>query len=265
MFDLAPYLAPLSRPMMERAAVLAGINIGTPFAPEHQNFDDYRSECIGFILRFRFLHSTVFKKIDDDMKEQRVSSEWFIDQIAKLAPQHGRITNETLSYWRRIGLLRDEGFNQPEKGNVAAILALRLNAPTRERGWVPIKTTPSLGKDLASWYCWRQDSPRASLLSCPVPLPEDLPTSAFLWTTWEGASWYPGWIRINDYGCARWARIRKDGIWDISEEELAMWDPDITPLGEDIASGLPITMHTLATLALLRLASFRLREKAISF
>ena len=96
---------------------------------------------------------------------------------------------------------------------------------------------------------------------CPVPLPGDLSAATLLWTPWLGASWDPHWLKIGDWGAMRWAGVggEKQPIrWTISQPDLQVWDAEVAALAIDFPACTEEMLHTLATLALFRLARTRL-------
>ncbi len=99
-------------------------------------------------------------------------------------------------------------------------------------------------------------------IPCPMPLPADLPLTALLWTPWVGAAWDPHWLKIgNDLGAIRWAGAVSEHQcvrWTISQQELQRWDPEAAALTIDLPADAEALAHTLAQLALFRLARTRL-------
>src|SRR5947209_64980 len=92
---------------------------------------------------------------------------------------------------------------------VVRVLSSFREEQTHLRGLLPLT---SRDRDLTSrdrepaWWCWRQDHPQTPIIPCPVPLPDDLPPSAVLWTQWAGAAWHPEWLGVGQRGAIRWAR-----------------------------------------------------------
>lgn len=261
--DLSPYLAPLSRPLINELAVSGELRLSTSLDDLVQ---DFHSQWTQLILRVKQSSEKVYQIMAPAVATGTLSTNWLIDQLAQASPHHRKLSHETISRWRDQNLLYYQGHNKPNQDNAAALLILRMLTDTKKViGWVPGTT---ITKEEPLWWCWRQDSPDSSIIPCPVPLPENVPPYALLWTNWLGASWQEEWLPVGKHGATRWAGTRFNTekstlLWNISEEALQRWDPEISPFSQGILSdAAPLTMHTLSTLALLRLATSRLQKSA---
>lgn len=178
------------------------------------------------------------------------------------SPSRRPVPLQTISDWHKRGLLRYRQWGNPDFDNATALLIMRL-LQSKIRGWLP----PKMAADEPSWWCWRQDAPDAPVVACPVPLPDELPPSALLWTPWSGAAWNRSWVGIGEYGALRWASLPGEERFEkeFSLEMLARWDirsaslyepfpPMFGFLANDANTAL---LAHLATLALYRLARHR--------
>jgi len=128
-----------------------------------------------------------------------------------------RLADSTLRAWVGRGLLVKAAIGKPAPSSAAAILIMRRLMPqTMQRDWLPAELAP----DEPRWWCWRQDAPDQARLPCPVPLPDDLPASALLWTPWSGAAWSSDWQAVAG-GAVRWGGEPTLG-------DLARWGADLT-------------------------------------
>lgn len=175
--------------------------------------------------------------------------------LAALAEMNHPVSVQTLSRWRDHSLLRYRQYNHAEASSVAAILIAVLLSKRGQRVLLP----PHGDGEEPLWWCWRQDAPDAPMVACPIPLPTDLPSSALLWTPWEGAAWDSAWLNVGTRGAIRWAGtvVEHDKLlWEVSLSDLDRWVPEALVHGK----GLEITreiLHTLANVALLHLARTR--------
>lgn len=162
-----------------------------------------------------------------------LTTAWLLARLKANSPAKTPVGTANLSLWYERGLLRYERHGRPEVDNAAALLIARMVDP-RERNWLP--STIEAGEP--HWWCWRQDTPQSAAVPCPVPLPDDLTSTALLWTPWAGAAWLNRhWLSIGSLGSVRWARTarsRKAGgehwSWAISRDDLACWDQEVTRL-----------------------------------
>ena len=265
---IAPLMAPLSKPMMLHLANQEKASFPTITT----SLDDQLSSTA---THFNKLWSNLAQQVEEKreavyvlmspvVQGRLLSTEWIIETLTEHTPKKQSskakmLTAQTISRWRDQGLLHYEQKNQPDADSTAALLTVRM-IDTRERGWLPT----IVAENEPQWWCWRQDSPTHPVVPCPVPLPEDLPASALLWTSWRGAAWKREWLPLGDLGAARWAGTMSGQgniFWSLTEKDLETWDPEIAPLGENVLStATTLARHTLATLALLRLATSRLEE-----
>jgi hypothetical protein len=189
-----------------------------------------------------------------------ISTEWLLRQLSET--RH-TVTPTTLSRWRDAGLLRYQQKDKPEADSVASLL-IATSLHKQRRGALPT----SLLAGEPAWWCWRQDSPTSPVVSCPIPLPEDIPPRALLWSQWTGAAWQPAWLSVGKRGAIRWAgtlEINGKLVWNISLDTLMMWVPDIASnlkgleVSRSELEDTPELLHTLANMALLRLSGECLR------
>jgi hypothetical protein len=259
--DLSPYLAPLSRPLINTLASPGELRLSTSL---NELVQDFHEQWIQLITRVKQSSTKVYQIMAPTVAANTLSTNWLIDQLAQASPHDHRLSPETISRWRDQNLLCYQGRNKPNQDNAAALLIVRMLTDTKKiTRWLPNTT---ITKEEPLWWCWRQDSPTSPVIPCPIPLPEDIPSHALLWTNWLGASWQEEWLSVGKLGAARWAGTlfnteKKSLLWDISEEALQQWDPEISPFSHGVLSDIaPLTMHTLSTLALLRLATSRLQK-----
>lgn len=265
-----PYMAPLSRPLIESCAQLLNLKISLSL---DEMIKEFQTQCSYLIERIRTMRDSVYTLMSPAVEEHAVSTDWVMTQLAELSPHHHRVSHETMSRWRDQGLLYYDGHNRPNYDSTAALMILRLLDQKRIKGWAP---TQKIVEEEPRWWCWRQDSLSSPVVPTPVPLPADLPSTALLWTTWAGAAWEPEWLSVGELGAARWGWLpvgelgaarwgssymeKNRLLWNITEAELLQWDPQITPLGKTVMDTAPLAQHALATLSLLRLAVPRIQE-----
>ncbi len=270
--SVAPFMAPLSEPMMLQALSAQGQEhtktamrrLFTTTLQEQlsQTEQEFTRQWALLIQRNQEQRTRVYTLMTPVVRKHALTTEWIIEKLTEFTPKRTAkrtpISAETISRWREQGLIRYQEKNRPNAQSAAALLTLRLLIQQKERRWTP----SAISQSEPLWWCWRQDSPQAPIIPCPIPLPEDLPHTALLWTTWLGASWDPAWLQLGNKGCARWAGTIQEHdqlLWRMSEEDLQQWDKEIAPLGNNVLdTAAPLTRHTLATLALLRLVTPRL-------
>jgi hypothetical protein len=189
-----------------------------------------------------------------------LSTEWL---LKALADTRHTVTPTSLSRWRDAGLLRYDKKDRPDTDSVASLL-IAAQLHKQRRGFLP----STLVEGEPAWWCWRQDRPSAPVVPCPVPLPDDLPPSALLWTQWTGAAWHPEWLNVGQRGAIRWAgtnEVNSKLLWNVSLDKLTEWVPgivsntqelEVTPEELEVT---PEILHTLANIALLHLAGRCLR------
>lgn len=202
--------------------------------------------------------------------KDRYSTAWFLQTLTAHTPEKRPVAKQNLSLWAEQGVYRSREHGLPDADNAAALLIARMIDKQRLRGWHPSR----MDRQEPAWWCWMQRTPGEAPMPCPVPLPDNLPAGALLWTPWAGASWDPTWLLPDARrGAIRWGatiRSRVDGLprWNIAEKTLLQWDPALAPLVSDLlASDFTPTevqnmRHSLATFALQRLVRDRL---SISF
>lgn len=255
---LEPFFAPLSRPMIQRA-LLVQEGPSTSAAP--------------VLLRERMVapRDEVFHLMEPAIKKKEFTTQWMLNVLTQFTPKRSGnvrpLSAEALSRWRETGLVVYQHKNIPDYDNGAALIMLRRLIQGRERGWLPLPPKYAhkhFFEQEPLWWCWRQDTPSSPVLPCPVPLPADIPASALLWTDWLGAAWRPEWLRIGNLGCCRWAgtmRINDLLLWAMRQEDLEKWGIPISETyTKALANDIPLTLHTLATSALLILAIERMEE-----
>lgn len=188
-------------------------------------------------------------------REPSLSTTWIMQVLSAHTPQQRPVPSQTLSLWRERHLLRHRQRGHPDLDNTAALLLARM-VDERIRNWLPT----TIAEDEPAWWCWRQERPETPPMPCPVPLPGDLSAATLLWTPWVGASWDPHWLKMGDWGAIRWvgAGDEKQAVrWTISQPDLRVWDAEVAALALDFPAGTEEMLHTLATLALFRLARTR--------
>lgn len=256
-----PHLAPLPVPVVEHLAAFQMKSVRPHVA---LTLDDELERAT------RNFHAT-WSELERTVREKRARAYDLLSEVAQgelstsklqevLRSFNYPVTKSALSRWRDSGLLRYDERNMPNADSVAAIIIARM-IDTRDKVWRP----PEMSDAEPYWYCWRQDTPNSPAVPCPIPLPQDLPRAAFLWTPWEGAAWSEGWINKRGMGAVRWSStqvLRGKLLWNISQEELRRWDPGVFTLTGEVEETAPEVLHTLANLALLRLAQAKLSPLA---
>jgi len=175
-------------------------------------------------------------------------------------------SEKTLSMWRTRGLLRSDERDKLNFHTAFAVMMMRLADHRRERGFLP----PGQYDQEAYMYVWRQDTPQSPVIPCGLPLADDVPNHAFLFTPWKAlGEWGTSrWLPFSHMGSVRWKGVREDMgtiLWDMSEQDIALWDPSIAPLGNGIIDDvLPLTRHTLATMILLKQASEAFQRNTVT-
>ncbi len=190
-------------------------------------------------------------------REPGLSTAWLLQALSAHMPGQQPVPSQTLSLWRERKLLRYREWGRPDAESAAALLLARM-VDERIRNWLPT----TIGEAEPHWWCWRQDTPEMVPIPCPTPLPADLPLSALLWTPWVGATWDRHWLKIGTgRGAIRWAGAVSEQRcvrWTISQQEIQRWDPEVAALTIDLPADAEALSHTLAQLALFRLARTRL-------
>ena len=195
-----------------------------------------------------------------ERREHRFSTAWLLRTLAEKGPEKKVVPYSTLSYWHGRGLLRYSGEPGLPDFDSAATLYIARMLDQGERNWLP----SVISEEEPHWWCWRQDDPSMEPVPCPIPLPDDVPSWALLWTPWAGAAWNPPWVLIGkDLGAIRWAGVQKgqlnESSWDITLKDIERWDPLVAALTLGIPKkGTQELVQTLATLALHRLSQQRI-------
>jgi hypothetical protein len=197
------------------------------------------------------------------LREPSLSTTWIMHVLRAHTPENRLVPSQTLSLWRERNLLRYRERGHPDLDNTAALLLARM-VDERIRNWLPT----TIAEDEPDWWCWRQETPEMPPVPCPVPLPGHLSASTLLWTPWIGASWDPHWLKIGNVGAMRWAGTvgeKQHVRWTMSQQDLQVWDAEAAALHIDSPACAEEMLHTLATLALFRLARTRLDSFAQEF
>lgn len=255
--SVIPRVAPLSQPMV--GTVLQNMkHTKGAYLPSD-------SEWKGIVERVEEKRDVVYEHMNPVVRSGDLSTNWVIETLTELTPRtalNRPLSAETISRWRENGLLRYKEKNHPDAASVAALLTLRLLIQERQRGWTP--KVPALEP---SWWCWRQDTPKSTIIPCGVPLSPDIPRHALLWTPWTGAAWDPLWFQFGTLGAARWAGTMQGEngtqYWDLEEKDLLLWGGNDTIKYDEhglLDSIATVARHTTATLLLLLNASSRLKE-----
>lgn len=281
-FDILPIFAPLPKSMALRALSVQEGNI-----PHLSTTISFREQPIRRKQRtpaqkwallydhFQPLRQDAYDLTQKAIEEGKYSTEWMVDELTRLTPgKEKKLSEQTLSRWRSAGLFVYERDDWPDEDSSTALLTLRLLTKKKTNAWAPLPRSGETYRGQPLWHCWRQDGPRAPIIPCKVPLSlETLPEHALVWTDWIGADRKNDlWMRIGDLGCCRWAHVkehnspgkkRPDIIWDISERSLNLWGIDTSSYKKELERDSPLTLHTLANLALLKLSTERLEASQI--
>jgi hypothetical protein len=270
--SVEPFFAPLSVPMIERA-----VSSQEEDGPSSSSLN-LQEVVSTFAARYARLRQRLVPSREETFELMRpavaanqFNTDWMLNTLTKYTPNRGPerpLSAQALSRWRESGAIVYRGDNVPDTDNGAAVIVLRRLIPQRERGWLP---SPPRGEKRANyfsgqplWWAWRQDSPSSPIIPCPVPLSKDIPARSLLWTDWLGAAWKPAWIRIGHLGCCRWAgTLIQDSemLWALAEEDLESWGVPISRVyRQALQNDMALTLHTLATNALLLLATQRLED-----
>jgi len=156
-----------------------------------------------------------------------LTTSWLLKALTTHTPGKTPVQSSTLNLWHERGLFSYTERGYPEPDSAAAMLIARM-VDRRERNWLPTIMTQREPR----WWCWRQDRPDAPVVACPIPLPDDLPPSALLWTPWLGACWHIPWLQIGLLGAARFAGTQgpmsgEEWRWNLSLEDFHRWDPEM--------------------------------------
>lgn len=267
---VAPYLAPLSRPMIDFLAQQRSERIPLVTTDLEDQISSIRSAFhetwTSIIERVYALLPQVYTVLLPAIRENRVTSEWFAETMTAFTPnKQVPLTAQALSRWRNKGLLHYDQKDRPNIDNVAALLTLRLLDTQGKKYWHPSK----IEDEEALWYCFRQDTPTSPIIPCPArPLPTNIPKNALLYTNYQLARFQPEWLAFGNYGCIRWAGTTiEDGrlLWNLNLDDMRVWEANIDPSNRRILekANTPLMHHSIATMILLRLATEKFSKQTI--
>lgn len=238
-------------------------------------------------LRLNFLHhywSPLIKEIADLRIEAEeplrsalegkdiLSTKTFIDILYRKTPSKEgktKVSSMTVSRWRGRGFIRtvEESDEQIAAETALAVLMMRLADATRQKGWLP----PGAHTNEPYMYVWRKDSPDQPVIPCGLPLDNTIPNHAFLFTPFKflGTLYPDHWFALGDLGSVRFAGTIQVGnklLWNLTEEEIRLWNPSIEPLGRGILDTFALQARdNLANLVLLNLATQELTRQTTPF
>jgi hypothetical protein len=225
-----------------------------------------QTEWDRLLQEVRVARQYVYLRMDPLVRRGAVTTKWLLQALAQATPQKSEgeqreiINYSTLKEWKDRRLISYSERNLPNLHHAATLLIARI-VDWRVRNWLPTEMTVVEGQ---AW-CWRQDMPGRTVVPCSLPLPEDLPKSALLVSAWPGMGWDPPWQRMNSLGAARWAKVSRHNqreLWDITLEDLRLWDPQVVALEMLRIQEAPDMLQTLADIALIRLAFTRLSAQS---
>lgn len=281
---------PLSRPMIVRLAFERKIPLTTtqsdaPFpALALRESEVLRAEATGNLLTTHEGREELLGEIEDLRvrtseildpalrQPSLLTTDWFRKALKEHTPpleKRGKVelfSEKTLSSWRGRGLLRSDERDRLNFHTAFAVMMMRLADQRRERGFLP----PGQYDREPYMYVWRQDTPQSPAVPCGWPLADDIPNHTFLFTPWRALGEWgsSGWLSFADMGSVRWKGVREEMgtlMWNLSEQDIALWDSTIVPFGKGIVDSLlPLTRHTLATMILLRQASSVFQRTTVS-
>lgn len=270
--SMLPFLAPLSESMMTQAFLVqegkrSPAQRATQLHPKRQ---EMLASWVRLYQRFQPVRKEMCSLTAQALKSGEYSTRWIITELSKRYPEKSKpLSPETISRWREVGLLPYEKDDYPDPDRAIAMLILRSLTTPKANAWTPKRPTNDGFWQEALWTCWRQDTLSSPMQPCAIPLPSDMPGHTILWTSYLGADLKsPLWLRIGDLGCCRWARTREyhnTQIWDITEEDLRLWNIETQHYSKELENDTPLTLHMLANLTLLRLATERLENELAIF
>jgi hypothetical protein len=266
--SLYPLYAPLPVPMVEH--LLIRLMRAKRASSPSMAWDVLRNEVqekreMAFFSMDPFVQPRSLQRERHIPREGAYSTAWLLQTLTNHTPDKVPILQDTLSKWHKRGLVRYREHGVPDYDSAAALFLVRM-IDRGERNFLPSR----IKDEEPYWWCWRQDTPTAPVIPCPVPLPPSLPPSALLWTDWAGASWSAPWVKIGaSRGAIRWAGVMKirqeQERWALTTADLTRWDQEAAAL----LNGLPLLdeanqkieelerMHDVATSVLRRLAAQR--------
>jgi hypothetical protein len=263
-----PQLAPLPIPMVEHLLKHRYKLLKKTVRTISQ--DEREKEALSLLQKnVQEKRQAVYVLMDPLVQTEKVSREiplsttWIMHMLRAHTPENRLVPSQTLSLWRERNLLRYRERGHPDLDNTAALLLARM-VDERIRNWLPT----TIAEDEPDWWCWRQDTPEMPWVPCPIPLPGNLSPSTLLWTPWLGATWDPHWLKIDALGAIRWVGAigEKQLVrWTIRQQDLQIWDAEVAALQINFPACTEEILHTLATLALFRLARTRLDSPTQEF
>lgn len=220
-----------------------------PLLHEVEGLRDHACEILQPAMEYRQISTDNFLKILHGMKEKRGHSEAF--------------TVKTVSRWRDRGLVRYDERDHINYDTAIAVLMMRLADHRRDRGFLP----PGDHKDEPYMYVWRQDTPSSPIIPCGLPLADDIPAHALLYSRWRALGLLRSdWLPFGDLGSVRWRGVSMENgvlFWSLTEQDLMRWDSSIIPLSDGILYHVAKqASHTLANLVLLKQASLIFQQQS---
>ncbi|QBD82794.1 hypothetical protein EPA93_45255 [Ktedonosporobacter rubrisoli] len=193
---------------------------------------------------------------------EKLTTKEFVDilyQKTPLVEKRAKVSGMTVSRWRGRGFIRtaEENDEHIAVETALAVLMMRLADTRHQKGWLP----PGSHTCEPYMYVWQQNGPGQPVLPCGLPLHPSIPPHAFLFTPFRflGVLYPDHWFAFGDLGSVRFAgTIQKEKhlLWNLTEEEIRLWDPTIEPLGRGILDTFALQARdNLANLVLLKLAT----------
>lgn len=254
-----PSLAPLPSPMARHLFLnfYRKEQHGSPIPQEDTQLPMETVER--FVERIHHARLAIHEYIEPYLETGQYGNELLAEIIFLHSPPNkkkklanNKLAESTLSRWRSCNLLQVMSRTHPENlkeklptfASFSWMSVARLVDKERSDQWF----VPTLLPD-EPWWCWRQDTPQSPIIPCPVPLPDNLPPAALLWTIWPGAALKPPgyffwgweeklewmkrneWMLLDEYiGAIRFAGItnkkgpNQSACWNVSLRDLKMWD-----------------------------------------
>lgn len=265
--SLAPLFAPLPIPIAEHLVLRLE-------RKQHLSTEKARDLLLREVQQARFavvLYMNPYvRNISHEAIEPalRFSTSWLLQTLSLHSPGKKALLPQTLSTWHGRGLLRYREYGLPDFDSAAALFIARI-IDRGERNFLPSR----INEEEPLWWCWRQDDPGSSPVACPISFPADVPPvdvppSALLWTPWTGAAWYPAWKQVGyAEGAVRFAGFQSRH-WMLTPAQIGHWQPELAPFLQTLPREEVLRqdlLNTLADLALLRLATSRLKPNGRGF
>jgi hypothetical protein len=262
-------LAPLAYPLFAPLPLPMILHLGRGPSRTHPAASDQPFSWRVLEQHIRSSRNSAYVVMHPFVANRQLTTSWLLKTLTINTPGKTPVPPSTLNLWHERGIFTYQERGQPDPDGAAAMLIARMTDP-RERNWLPVIIT----RQEPRWWCWRQDSPTAPILACPIPLPDDVPAAALLWTPWPGASWHNPWLQVGTLGAIRFAGTRgllsgNEWSWSLSMEEFRQWDPEMAAFalpGSSVPRKPFFTrtvshdlFHTLAQASLLRLALANVR------